>query len=89
MSKVTLWQTMPSKQGTPERTPAFKMQYQPQAGQATQSSARLSWLERLKKAFTLREDHVRWMENAQSGLGLPASMSHSLLEKSGRGKNRS
>lgn len=83
-SKVTLWQTVPGKQGEPERAPVFKMQYEPLPAQPKSSLTQLSLMERLKKVFSLREEHMQWMEKAQSGLGLPASMSLSLLEKSGR-----
>jgi hypothetical protein len=89
VSKLTLWQPASGKAGDLERVPVLKLQYQPLPAQKATPPAKLSWLARLKNAFALREEHVQWMEKAQSGLGLPASMSHSLLEKSSRGKGRS
>ncbi len=83
VSKFRPWQTLPAKQSEPELA-SFAMQYQPLPAQPKSSLTELPLMERLKKAFSLREDHVKWMEKAQSGLGLPASMSLSLLEKSGR-----
>ncbi|WP_303675082.1 hypothetical protein [Vampirovibrio chlorellavorus] len=94
ISRLTVWQPLSARSGGAERAPVFKMQYQPSPTTETTPSVKASWLDRLKKAFTPREEHVRWMEKAQSGLGLPAGMSRSLLEnrlleKSDRGKGRS